>query len=214
MNAVVGHKEKAEDLGRLLDQLGPADRKFADSLLNGPSGFRAKGQFSEKQEYWVDTLIRRAITGTKAEQVGVKVGVPDALIKRFEFAGDKLKYPRLMMLIPSVGLLSVSLCGEKSMYKGDWHLKNPESQQYWGRLSRSGEYHPSGLARQMPVEWKRAMMQVLQGLASDPDSLLSQFGKALGNCCFCWGKLETPESLHFGYGPVCAKNWGLPWGKV
>ena len=40
-------------------------------------------------------------------------------------------------------------------------------------------------------------------------------GHRTGYCCFC-GQLLTDEerSVAFGYGPVCAKHWGLPWGKI
>lgn len=33
-----------------------------------------------------------------------------------------------------------------------------------------------------------------------------------GNCCFCNRLLTTTESVSMGYGPHCAKRYGLPWG--
>lgn len=38
------------------------------------------------------------------------------------------------------------------------------------------------------------------------------FGHMVGRCCFCSHEIDTPESVEAGYGPVCAKKYGLPWG--
>ena len=35
-----------------------------------------------------------------------------------------------------------------------------------------------------------------------------------GRCMFCRRKLTTPESVHFGYGPDCAEQNGLPYERV
>lgn len=39
------------------------------------------------------------------------------------------------------------------------------------------------------------------------------FGHMTGTCIVCEKELSTNESLSVGYGPVCAKNNGWPWGK-
>jgi NADH pyrophosphatase NudC (nudix superfamily) len=38
------------------------------------------------------------------------------------------------------------------------------------------------------------------------------FGHTFHRCVFCSLKLDTADSTEAGYGPVCAKNRGLPWG--
>lgn len=40
------------------------------------------------------------------------------------------------------------------------------------------------------------------------------FGYANARCVFCARTLSTAESTAVGYGPVCAANYGLPWGVV
>ncbi len=40
------------------------------------------------------------------------------------------------------------------------------------------------------------------------------FGKMLGRCCFCSLRIDTPESVTAGFGPICAANRGLAWGAA
>jgi hypothetical protein len=40
----------------------------------------------------------------------------------------------------------------------------------------------------------------------------AEFGHTHHRCVFCRHDLSTPESTEVGYGPVCAKTHGLPWG--
>ena len=42
---------------------------------------------------------------------------------------------------------------------------------------------------------------------------LKQIGIMWGSCCFCGRLLEDPESVTKGYGPVCARHYGLPHGN-
>lgn len=39
------------------------------------------------------------------------------------------------------------------------------------------------------------------------------FGDSTHHCVFCYRSLTTKESKAVGYGPVCADNYGLPWGE-
>lgn len=40
-------------------------------------------------------------------------------------------------------------------------------------------------------------------------------GARSGYCRFCGLQLPDKErSVNFGYGPICARHWALPWGKV
>lgn len=40
------------------------------------------------------------------------------------------------------------------------------------------------------------------------------FAQLAGRCVFCSTPIDTPESTAVGYGPVCAKRRGLPWGST
>lgn len=53
---------------------------------------------------------------------------------------------------------------------------------------------------------------------SEDDKLTAEkaaaFGKLYGVCVFCGLTLTNEASIEVGYGPVCAENYGLPWGHV
>lgn len=55
---------------------------------------------------------------------------------------------------------------------------------------------------------------IVSGFNTDPKGFAAAYGKKSGQCCFCHKVLLTAESLHVGYGPVCADKFGLPWGAV
>lgn len=40
------------------------------------------------------------------------------------------------------------------------------------------------------------------------------FAQLAGRCVFCSTPIDTPESTAVGYGPVCARKRGLPWGAT
>ncbi len=54
---------------------------------------------------------------------------------------------------------------------------------------------------------------MVRPFAADPAPMAAAHGIKTGRCCFCDIALDTPESKAVGYGPVCAKNFGLAWGK-
>ena len=55
----------------------------------------------------------------------------------------------------------------------------------------------------------------LDRLADEDDltGFLAQCSKDLGACCYCNQGLDHAYSKAVGYGEICAKRWGLPWGK-
>lgn len=68
------------------------------------------------------------------------------------------------------------------------------------------------------VEWRSnqypAFADALRNLAEHPEQVLAQHGVATGKCCYCGRALSTAESRSVGYGPICAGNYGLPWGDT
>lgn len=56
-------------------------------------------------------------------------------------------------------------------------------------------------------------LEFLDRLAAEHVDFLAECSKDMGTCCYCNKPLEDPDSKKVGYGPICAKRWGLPWGK-
>lgn len=52
----------------------------------------------------------------------------------------------------------------------------------------------------------------LKQLEQNPVEFLAKCSKDMNRCCYCGLPLDDPRSVEMGYGPVCARRWGLPWG--
>ena len=62
--------------------------------------------------------------------------------------------------------------------------------------------------------WVYTGQRGLAGLSEDTRLTAEQaaaFGRTSSFCCYCARRLEDGRSVDVGYGPVCAKKYGLPW---
>ena len=57
------------------------------------------------------------------------------------------------------------------------------------------------------------VIDILQEFSLDPQRVAKACAAKLGICSFCGSPLTDEISKHHGYGPVCAQNYELPWGK-
>ena len=57
-------------------------------------------------------------------------------------------------------------------------------------------------------------MLLFTTLCLDPITAAALWGKKMNRCCFCGLELSDERSVAMGYGPICADNWGLPWGHT
>lgn len=48
----------------------------------------------------------------------------------------------------------------------------------------------------------------------DVAAKLAVLGKETSHCCFCGTELSNEGSVHYGYGPICAKRFNLPWDST
>lgn len=181
-------------------KLSLQDQGFADSLLMQAE---QKG-LSQRQLYWVEKLAERTL---KPAPEKVAVGAFDGVIALFDKAAAKLKYPKVRLQLPSGEPIALSRAKDGSVNVTDG---KPYGQNQWyGKVSPSGAWTVSNAGKQM----QDVLQPVLMQLAAQPAQTAAAYGKMTGNCCFCVSPLTDPRSVEVGYGPVCAKNWGLPWGK-
>lgn len=82
---------------------------------------------------------------------------------------------------------------------------------FFGRVDRDGQI------RQPRKDGAEAVAQAIVAFDRNPQTGAGSYGAASGNCCFCAQELTDPRSNPneggVGYGPTCAKNFGLPWGE-
>ena len=178
---------------------------FARSLL---TQYSQKGTLSPKQAYWV----RKLVTDNPALPIVASVApMPSNLNVQgirslFDKATAKLKRPAIV-LDADGRALRLYVAGQASKFPGSVVVTTKASKRYVGRIDLNGNYLPSpAWPLQAPV------LDTLKALSDDPAGTAAAYGKATGNCCFCTIPLTDPRSVGVGYGPICAKHYGLPWG--
>lgn len=195
-----------ENLQRLmgrLDQLGES-RDFAESLVRQ---YRDHGDLSPKQWSWVDRLYAR--TENECVRAGETVSDLGEVVALFDrVAAGKLKYPKLTFDETAVGVpLQLSRAGAQARQPGSVNATDgrPFGQNIWyGRIERNGTFVPG---RDCPAE----LVPFLKKLGTDTANVAAMYGRRTGSCCFCGLGLTDERSIHVGYGPTCAKNWGMPY---
>lgn len=77
--------------------------------------------------------------------------------------------------------------------------------QYIGHIAAQQDLRPA-------AECTLAHIRGLQELNENPEKALRRYGKQTNICGICGRRLDNHVSVQLGYGPVCADNYGLPWG--
>lgn len=110
----------------------------------------------------------------------------------------------------TVRLDKYRLCFAKKMIGGK--LKVSLNLKINGRIIWSGLLYQDCLYL-TNSEFPEHLERKLNILKSNPIMLLSKLGRHYRKCCFCGIPLKGDVSLSCGYGPLCARNFGLPWNK-
>lgn len=119
-----------------------------------------------------------------------------------------LKYPKIRLQTSSGQQVCLARAGNQSKYTGQVMVTDGEKfgyNKYFGRVDKTGVY-------QETPQSTDEIRTLLEQLGEDPATVAAKFGKLTGNCCFCMHSLDDERSTEVGYGPVCAKHFGLPWG--
>ena len=198
----------------------PAERAWIEKAGTDAKGYRKVGflgdmlraahkgwGWSEKQHAVVAKLMAQEAQGAP-KPLPVARGKMDTLVAIFTKAAGKLKHPAVTLQVPGQPALrltyntggkvpgSISVADAAPFGQGRW----------FGRIRPDGTLAPT----KTPLT--PAHMELLDAFAADPAGVAADLGKATGACCFCSRALEDQRSLEVGYGPVCATNYGLPWG--
>ena len=109
-----------------------------------------------------------------------------------------LKAPKVRFLAPGGGELRMSLAGGATKYPGSVQVKLNGG--WIGRINADGSL-TRGVA---------GMKALFETIAADPAAVAAAYGAMMAACSFCGKALEDDGSVEVGYGPVCAKRFGLP----
>lgn len=190
--------------------MSKGDREFASSLVRSFDRF---GKLSEKQESWVPRLLERAhsqTTGSMAprrvEHEKVAVGEMTGLLNLLRIAkAAGVKWPKIKLKFPE-DEIQLTLSADSTFINAvAWR----DGQKRWyGGVNKEGTMELSDKFR------CEELVPTMKALAVNPSAAGKAYGQKTGICCFCGSPLKTTDSVFYGYGPVCAENYGLEWGQA
>jgi Family of unknown function (DUF6011) len=105
----------------------------------------------------------------------------------------------------------INVAGDRAREPGCLTITSPDKgfdgrRKWLGRITRAGQFEPAR-------DTDPALGDKLRAFAADPAGVAGAHGRLTHNCCFCNAALTDERSELVGYGPVCADNFGLPWGQ-
>lgn len=179
------------------DQLRKSESEFGRSLAEKFTRFG----WSLNQRRWAHYLVWYAQqpTSPPAVTAGLK-----SIVELLDHAAKSLQYPRLSF---EVGGRTVQLAraGANSRAPGSINVTDGRGygrNTWYGRIDRDGATTIAD----------SAILAFLSDFATDPARKAAEYGRSSGCCCFCATTLTDERSTRVGYGPVCAKKFGMPWG--
>lgn len=203
----------SRELKANIKKLPEKDRGFATSLCDQ---FDRYGRWSDKQHKWAVILADRATGRDVPKGHTVEIGVVDKLFEMFDTAERTLKRPNIViqpneqfkgLVKPIVIRPDQRDPNHRVLYvleqQDDWQRN------YLGHLTRDGSFT---FRPYVKPEDEPEITKLLSFIAEDPYSAIGALGRITGRCCFCNNSLKDEKSTELGYGPTCARKFGMPWG--
>lgn len=195
------------DLEQMLNLVPAKSRPFAADLVVKSK----KYQLSDKQLFWVDRLTREAAglldqPKPESSQLANFAGVYEL----FQKASKNLKFPKIRMQTEDGLPVVLYVSGPNSKAPGVVTVTDGQpfgQNRFYGRVTKDGKWEGGSSYPE-----KGAIRGLLTKLADKPAETAAEYGRLTGRCCFCGSSLKDENSTAVGYGPVCAKNYGLPYG--
>lgn len=181
--------------------------------LQTPDGEPAVKVYWPEMRDWNIMPVAELRPKAPRHQLAETVGLADmrGVVQLLETASQHLRFPKLQLVFGDGLPLRISIAGPRSKTPGYLMLTDgaryPDNR-FYGRISPEGvlELYRDGERVREPL------FGLLQRLADKPAEVAAEYGRMTGHCCFCRLPLKDERSTAVGYGPVCAENYGLPWG--
>ncbi len=199
MNAI--NTSKLDILEAKLETLPPKSHNFAADLVRKGR----KWGLSNKQMFWVDKFINGEVNAEPAKLEGF-----GAIVDLLTDASANLKYPKVRLRTEDGQAVVFGLAGGRARFPGSVNVTDGGR---YGDNVWFGRIHLDGVWQLPGKEVADEVRFLVQAFADDPSGVASNHGHLSGNCAFCLKTLTDERSLDAGYGPVCAGNFGLPWGE-
>jgi hypothetical protein len=195
---------QVEALSSVLGKLSNSDSNFASSLIQN---FYRYGSLSPKQLTWVDTLTKRATQPSAAPVAQIQVNF-QKIQDLFDLAAKKLRRVKVKLQTAQGQPVAFARAGANSKYVGQILITDGGpfgNNKFFGRVDVTGEFFATRSATQ-------EVCDLVKEFADDPSATAGRYGRLTGGCSFCNHGLKDNRSVQVGYGPVCARNFGLVWG--
>lgn len=203
MSEVATTQSAADTLTALIPKLQPSDASFARELL------RSLIKYGVTPGRWaaIQSLQQRvANQGAPAPEatVGDFQKVFDLMAK----AGETLRMPRIRLMLADKSPIVLAMAGPKSQHPGTINVTDGGGMgnKWYGRVDKAG--HLTASHKTTP-EATSELRGLLTKLGEAPAKVAAEYGRLTGRCCFCGRHLEDEQSTAAGFGPVCAKSFGL-----
>jgi hypothetical protein len=210
--------DKAAHLRNILSTLSPNDQNFVGSLLEAFYGTRGA---SEKQIYWIgkkydDLMARKAAAVAVREEITlprIAALIHLAMSKGVETPTIRLRIPDDKGRFAIRGVRTKR--GELIAYIND---RDRTFTTRDGAVRKQGYGQIDLISRKLTASTYAdpailpLVLDAIKAFEADPHMAGALEGHATGACCFCGLKLTNAPSVAAGYGPICADNYGLPWG--
>lgn len=138
----------------------------------------------------VDLIAKARESGLKKPRLHIKVNGAKLTIKEAPASGR------------NAGSYYITGYWQKP-WRGD---DGADEGEYFGRIDPAGE-------ADLKLR-SAALYPLLREMAADPLAFAVRQGRETICCMFCGRDLDTTESRTVGYGPICARRFGLPWGAT
>jgi len=206
--------EKCKFLKENFHKLPVKDQDFAKDLAT--KGLKYQ-QSTPKQIYWIDNFVA-VIEGKQPSfpnKEAVQVGGFQKVVELFDLAKKNLKWPKVILSCMGTPVY-LSVAGPTAKNPGWINVKGEGAYPvgaWYGRVNPTGSWHPG---KDATPDFLEALTDLLTEFGENPAEVAKKYGKLTGNCCFCNSGLTDPRSTAAGFGPTCAKNYGLypEWKKA
>lgn len=202
-------------LREAIPNLNKRDKEFAESLV---SQWDRKGSLSKSQQEWVVRLTERGsdvTTGTMkpkvAERTVIQLGPLPTLFGLFEKSrASGVEFP-VIRLAMEEGVYRLSPSRDWKTLHVSLNERNDEGRRPWvAGVTQEGAMTLTNNRSIIPQGLGRLLIQFNE----NPSAAGRVLGHKTKSCCFCGRRLDTTDSVYYGYGPICASKLGLEWGEA
>ncbi len=161
-------------------------------------------RLSSEQLIWCHILaVENAPTGANAVK---ELGDVSGILAMFEKARKHLQRPSFLMRTADGIDLKLFVSTSVSRFPGHIYVYEAfYGGRQFGRIDLEGRFVATNFSTE-------SVADLLARLSADPEGVAAEYGRLTGHCCFCNTELSDERSTSVGYGPTCAKNYGLKWG--